>query len=168
MTYNKNKRSKKIIFLLIYNSLLHLFTFLFGLKDDLDLYICLSAYDIDGFYWTPKKQTFPIKKHPQFMEVVLFTYLLHYYFYPTVNSNNMLCFMIYFVLMYYCTYLSAHAHHTSAHAIPHSIIYLDSSKNISTFHTIFNNCYFYVKNVSIIFIFMKNAKKNGHTIIILL
>ena len=83
------------------------------------------------------------------MEVVLFTYLLHYYFYPTVNSNNMLCFMIYFVLMYYCTYLSAHAHHTSAHAIPHSIIYLDSSKNISTFHTIFNNCYFYVKNVSI-------------------
>ena len=74
--------------------------------------------------------------------------------------------MIYFVLMYYCTYLSAHAHHTSAHAILYSIIYLDSSKNI-TFPAIFNNYDFYVKNVSIILRFMINAKKNAHTIIIL-
>ena len=65
--------------------------------------------------------------------------------------------MIYFILMYYCTYLSAHAHHTSAHAIPYSIIYLDSSKNI-TFPTLCNNCDFYVKIVSILLRFMKNAK----------
>ena len=71
--------------------------------------------------------------------------------------------MIYFVLMYYCTYLSAHAH-----AILYSIIYLDSSKNI-TFPTICNNYDFYVKNVSIILRFMKNVrkKKYAHTIIIL-
>ena len=72
--------------------------------------------------------------------------------------------MIYFVLMYYCTYLSAHAHHTSAHAILYSIIYLDSSKNI-TFPTIFNNYDFYVKNVSIILRFMKNARKKNMLIL---